>query len=669
MPTGQPPPAQPPSAADPFGGKGPFDQYLDATKTLKSTAPQWDNGQQFNGYEGTLGKTLGVFNKFSEGLTQGRVHAFAMKEKEKQDNWTALQNYATGVDNNPNISDTVKASLHADIGSMWAKQQQPGLKAAQKDKGTAGHVAKFFGGVVDRMAGGPYKSGEPWDVKDVLGIMSKYGPIASSPESTVASQFGQVKQAVQAALPDVLARVQKGGFNVVTREDLVQHPEIQKAMEEAGRISAGSKEALQGFINSYPSGENPQIRARLEAAYMLNHPVPGQAQAPPSTRAESGMMPQQPGYYEQNRQALQPQATGAPAAAPQAQVSPDSVARLPQAPDAGQPQGQPSPGSVVRIPGDPGQNDPEQARPLSSIERADPPESAAQIADKKRYEELLVQGGIEKRVQMVTMMDPDTHSFVTVSADQAKALKDRAILLQNQAKIDETKAQNKFKNQQDVLKLAGITDFRNKRLSQHDQELKLQDRAIGIQGARLGLAQLEHTDATAGQRAIAKVIEYGGMNGLDFEDVHSNLKAVVDAMDDPEVNGQLGYITNQFSLQEGRKRSGNNYAEMMSLLGGGPPPGPATGGAAPPAARTDGFNKKLLNRSGPAPAGADRKDGFNKTLIPRGPGDAGVAVHPTSAGIAGKLNLGGPAPAPAAPAAGSHMVWDDANQKFVNTPK
>lgn len=130
-----------PTVQDPFGGKGgPFQEYLDPVQSAEQNRPKWDQGQKFSGYEGTLGKTLGIFSKLAEGISQGRVQAFAKKEQSKHDAYSVMQKQADAVYNNPDTTEAQKRQILKGLGNLWAKQQQPALKGSDtaKDKGPAG---------------------------------------------------------------------------------------------------------------------------------------------------------------------------------------------------------------------------------------------------------------------------------------------------------------------------------------------------------------------------------------------------------------------------------------------------------------------------------------------------------------------------------------------------
>lgn len=567
-----------PTQQDPFGGQGPFNKYIDPVQTAQETAPKWDNGQQFNGYEGGLGKTLGIFSKVLQGVTQGRISAFAKKEQAKAQSFgqvAAMNDKLQTLDVDPAGREEVN-KLYA---TMVAKRMGGEIKLAgtAKDKGIGGHIGSFLSSAVDKVAGGPFSgSGEPTQA-EIIDYQAKVAELMSTHGSGATARAGQMAL-LREADKEVRDTVKTRGDYTPTKEDFFGNKKFAGVTDWFRRYDKPGFEQIQdqysGVSNSGSKGYYQAELGGFDAAHDKPRPGPLLPAQPPTTRAEAGMMPMQHGYLESNRQALQP--------------------------------GGPPQQSAMRLP-----VDAEQTVPMVGAERRGPPEATPMTKDEEQHRAHLVElaGYGPKEEKMVTVFNPDTKTYESTTVSQARVYNERATQILNNEKTGNLEKERVAKNKEWFQTFTQRGDFEK-------NSLNLRARAIAVNAGGLALQQLKNNEAEAPKIAMTKLQMWAAGRGIKPSEFVNNLDKLVDAMDDPEITNQRGYIIDQFSRMQERSKS-NDWAKMFGDAAGEKPasatqPDTPTKPPAPPktAAPVHPVTAKMdkLFNDGSAPAAGAQAD-------------------------------------------------------------
>lgn len=587
----------PPSQQDPFGGQGPFDQFINPVQAAVQSAPQWDRGQQFNGFEGGLGKSLGVFSKVLQGVTQGRISAFAQKEQKKAMAFgqvTALHDQLQSLDVDP-IKREAANQLYA---QMLAKRVGTDMKdaGAHKDKGVAGHIGGVFANALDHLAGGPFtKSGEPTpeDYAQYMGMANDLMKDHNGGPTARAGQMALYREGKR----EVDEQVKQTGGYVASREDYLSNPKVSGVLDWFNRYDKPGAAQLNQVISNTPNTGSPEYNRAALSGFDRTHGVemqPATPLLPPPTRGEAGMIPMQPGYLEAHRQGLQ--------------APPQSVVRLPQ-------------------------GDPEQTVPIVGAERVGPPPEVKPLSPELEAmrAHLVEQAGYgPKAERLIWATNPFTHTVDQVPVSQGQAW-DRETQRQLAARKVQDLATERSANASRWLKtFEDNHKYRQDKLSQNERALENAESSTGVRWAEHNLHNTEFTEKNAPMIAMSRLMMWAAGRGIKPSEFIDNQDKLQDAFDDPDISPYRAQIADQINRQKGRLKT-DTWAQFGQMMGmAAPPPekpqAAAPQVAAPPAARTP--------KAAPAAAPA-------------------AAPHPVTSRIAGALRLDGAAPPAAAPAGGA----------------
>lgn len=570
---------------DPFSGKpGPFSQYLDPSNTPQ--AVQWDNGQQPSGYQGKTGNIAFLGTKLLQGITQGRISAFAKKEQQKMQTFGHLTAMMEAIRSNPDVSPEVKASIEKQYAVMLGKVGSSQVKesGAAKDKGVRGNIASTLGSVFDKMAGGPFK-GDPLNVEDMSNFMATATKAIQGKDSTAASSYDQQQQLINQGMQKAQQAAQQAGRKVVTIEDVNRVPEIQQALRWYGQYAPEQLKVIQSQFSSLPSHGTKEWAGSELAA---------RTTAPPAPRAQQAQTAQPGGGYLATQDAA---AAGAPPVSRGA-VSPDSVAR----------------------------------------QRPGPPEAPPQHEeDEQVMEQLREIAGIgPKPVRNdIPRYDSEGHIVGLGSKDENDSYYRSRTVGQGDKRIEATAAQRTERRKEFWEKFSQENKFHERSLNQADRRIQQGDQALGIRGAEEFLRENEFNEKKAPQAAMSKLVQEAARQGVPFKDFADHAGDIIDGLDDPGIKQHEGYILDQVSRLQQRKGGGDWESLMAAASGKKPaadkdrPPAPPAARAAKPQTQKPDVKKSVSRISKGLDLGLDDDDAPPATPAPRsGSAPASATANP-----------------------------------------
>lgn len=531
---------------DPFGGggqgaEGPFSKYLDPTNP--AGAVQWSDGQQPSGYQGKTGNIAYLGTKILQGITQGRVSAFAKKEQEKMQTFGRVTQMMEAVRANPNVSPEVKAQVEQQYATMLGKVGHDQVKSsgALKDKGPRGAIAGTLSSVFEKMAGGPFK-GDPLSVEDMSNFMGTATQAINAKDSTASAAYTHQQNTWSAGEQKVRAIAQQNGRITPTREDYDSVPEINQVRQWYQQYDPRQGQIIEQKYASIPQA-GTEAWARSEYGARQQRKMSPQGGAAPTQGPQDAAPPaaRQPG---QGLIQIQDQQAGAAPPDARAPISPDSVAR----------------------------------------QRPGPPETHPQQQSDDEIEKSLLEMAYPNRAPKaeptITAINPYSGQYETVPQSTTREWD------KEWGRRETDKKAQALENQRGTANAFREKEFTWKKVAKtKDQAIAAQRvdeyaRAVSISGAGEQLRETEHGEKEGEKDAMSKLIADAGQAGIPFSKVVDNIDEVMEKIDDPAITKHQDYILKEVA----RIKKQSQTTDISGIIG---TPKPATDGkAAPPTART-----------------------------------------------------------------------------------
>lgn len=508
----------PEKSQDPFSSSGPFSAYLDPVNTPQPT--QWENNQRPSGYMGATGNIAFLGTKLLQGITAGRVQAFAKKEQQKMQTFGHLTAMMEAIRANPAVSPEVKASIEKQYAVMLGKVGSSQIKdsGATKDKDSPrGHIARTIGSVFDRMAGGPFK-GDPLTVEDMSNFMATATKAIQGGDSSASSAYEQQQKLWASGEQKAIQIARQNGRMVPTREDYDAVPEINKVRGWFQQYDPKQGQIVEQKYASVPAAGSKQW-AQAEYAAISQQPRPAPATQPPDTR--------QGGYLENSI----PKGTS-PAEPPEAR----SVARLGDT-------------SVVRNP--PRQGPPEQQ-----------PQHEEDTETYRYLREIAGIGPKEEATVPIFSAKGEVIGYGPKSTAEAYA---KSITQgQNRQKITDTEDRA---NKSEAYRNK-VLDWRKKTKAEDqttaERRVNVAAAAVNVAMTSEKLRELERTDKTGDKTALAKLIAYAGQENIPFSKIADHIDEVMENIDDPSITEHQDYILDQISKIKKREQT-NDFGDLFGI--------------------------------------------------------------------------------------------------------
>lgn len=295
----------------PFGPRrGPFDAAL-----VPESYVQQRPSAPFSGYEGTGGTIAGLASKFLEGMSQGRLAAYAQKENKKNQALQAVGSFVESRLNDSRYTDEYKQQLTGKFHGMLAKFALEGMKP-EKGEPKTGRAATGAAGspmgsdvgtvlkhgmrtVLEGLTGGPMK-GSAINPDDLLEMMKVESSAYQNENNLVQPQIQKAAGLVHGAVEQFTQRAGRAPF----ADEVRQFPEWNQAVLTLRRVSPSHAETaikeLEGRFQPGPkpgSTEAETVAAEdaLRESQRTTPAPPGTAAAPSASGAATQPTPAPPG--------------------------------------------------------------------------------------------------------------------------------------------------------------------------------------------------------------------------------------------------------------------------------------------------------------------------------------------------------------------------------------